>query len=178
MLSVSRLIPPLAALLSLLPLGTYAEDVNEPVEPQYSIKEDEPALGTRIRHEQMTGSNVALNLPYERLPEKDKAALHAQWEHIAPGDEPPFPLKGLIALWDPLRQAQQKLGEEGSLFAVATVGADGRVTDVNVYKSPGQKMTRVVSQLLMLTPFKPAVCGGQPCQMDFPLRMNFSVHIR
>jgi len=178
MLSMSRLLPPLAALFSLLPLGAHAEDASSPDKPQYSIKEDEPALGTRIRHEQFTGSHVALNLPYERLPEEDKAALHAQWERIAPGDEPPFPTKGLIALFDPLRQAQQKLGEEGPLFAVATVGVDGRVTNVNVYKSPGQKMTRVVSQLLMLTPFKPAVCGGQPCQMDFPLRINFSVHTR
>lgn len=179
MLSVSRLLISLAALLPLFPFEAHgAEDTVMPAKPQYSIKEDEPAVGTRIRHEQMTGSNVALNLPYELLPERDKAALHAEWENIPPGDEPPFPTKGLIALMDPLRRAQQKLGEQGPLFAVATVGADGQVTNVNVYKTPGEQMTRMVSQLFMLTPFKPAMCSGQPCQMDFPLRVNFSVHHR
>lgn len=145
---------------------------------QYSIKEDEARVGTRIRRDQLQGANVALNLPYAQLPEQDKESLRGWWENIAPGDEPPFPVRGLRDLFDPLRKAHNALQDAGSLFAVATIGSDGKVADVKVYEAPSKKMGDFAARVLLLTDFKPAVCSGAPCQMEFPLRMKFTVSSR
>ena len=67
------------------------------------------------------------------------------------------------------------LGDTGKLFAVATVSAKGKVTEVRVYEAPSQAMGKFVGQVLMVTAFKPARCSGKPCQMDFPLEMRFSI---
>jgi hypothetical protein len=40
------------------------------------------------------------------------------------------------------------------------------------------KMTKAMASVLMLEKYKPAVCGGSPCQMQFPFRMNFHVELQ
>jgi hypothetical protein len=49
--------------------------------------------GSNIRRDQVTGFKIAMNLPFEKLPAADRAQLNSLYEHIAEGDEPPFPLK-------------------------------------------------------------------------------------
>jgi len=36
-------------------------------------------------------------------------------------------------------------------------------------------MTKFESSVLLLTKFKPAVCAGKPCKMQFPFRFKFRV---
>lgn len=143
--------------------------------PEYGIKEDQPRTGSRIRQNAVGPTRIAVNLPYERLSPEDKAQLHDYYEHIADGDEPPFPRHGLRAVLDPIRQAQAKLLAEGNLFLIVTVGPDGKAKEVKAIGSPSPEMTRFAAQVLVLTPYKPALCSGQPCAMDFPLRMTFRV---
>jgi hypothetical protein len=40
------------------------------------------------------------------------------------------------------------------------------------------EMTKVVATILTLTPFKPALCKGVPCTMDYPFRIHFGVRGR
>jgi hypothetical protein len=58
---------------------------------------------------------------------------------------------------------------------MAKVGADGKVTNVSVFTSPDDKMTQIVASMLVLQKFKPAMCQGQPCAMDFSLNMNLGL---
>jgi hypothetical protein len=166
---------PTFSTLLLLPMLAGPVVAQDTPKPQYTLREEEPLVGTRLRRDQVHGSKVAVNLPYDQLPPADKEALHAWWESIPPGDEPPFPAQGLAAVYDPLRKAHEVLSQPGKLFVVATVGADGTVIDARVYEAPSQKMARFAAQLLLLTKFKPAICSGQPCRMDFPLQMTFRV---
>lgn len=53
------------------------------------------------------------------------------------------------------------------------VGADGKVTEVKAIGSPGAEMVQYAGAVLILTKFKPAVCSGRPCRMEFPLRQYF-----
>ena len=141
---------------------------------EYQIRQADPDIGTNIkRNKTARGPQIALNLPYEKLPEADRQVLHSWWTHIAPGDEPPFPLEGLRALYEPLGNAHDRLAHPGDLYVVATVGADGTVTEAKVFKAPNDQMALFAGRLLYVTKFKPAVCSGKPCQMDFPLQMRF-----
>jgi hypothetical protein len=149
-----------------------AQDV---AKPQYSLKEENPQIGSLIRRDQVSGSLIALNLPYAKLPPQDKLVLHSWWESIPPNDEPPFPAGGMSVLLDPLRKVHAAILKPGDLFVVATVGKDGKVLEARVIEEPSREMGAFAARLMLLTSFKPAVCSGQPCSMQFPLRMKFTV---
>jgi hypothetical protein len=163
------------ALATLLPLS--APPIAAPQEspsPQYKTTEVSTETGSHIATIRETSvSSVATNVPYASLPAADMRTVDSWWEDIKPGDEPPFPQKGLGALYEPLTKAQQALRVTGELFAVATIAPNGEVTEVKVYKTPSRQIAKLASQVLLLTPFKPAVCDGRACQMDFPLSMHF-----
>lgn len=144
--------------------------------PQYTVKEDEPRTGSRIRVNAVRASRVPVNLSYHQLSPEDRARVHAEYEQMADGDEPPFPEKGLRSVYDPIGQAQARLAVEGELFLLATIGPDGKAREIKlVGTSPSADMTGVVARTLMRTTFKPALCGGQACTMDFPVRIVFRV---
>jgi hypothetical protein len=143
--------------------------------PQYSIKEDQPRTGSHIRKDSVKGFSIPINLSYEQLSAEHKRRVHALYENIADGDEPPFPLAGLVAIYDPLRRAQGRLGDTGELSVVATIDRTGKVQAVKVLKTTSPAMTNFAAQLLMLTQFKPAKCAGEPCVMDFPVSLSMRI---
>lgn len=98
------------------------------------------------------------------------------YERLDQGDEPPFPVGGLAALYDPLTKAQHLLLVEGDFSANLQVDAQGDGVAIGIFKSPGPQTTRVVSAVALLTKFKPALCKGVPCSMGFPIRVHFTVH--
>jgi hypothetical protein len=49
------------------------------------------------------------------------------------------------------------------------------VSGVKAWGSPSPEMTKFAASVLLLTRFKPAICGGQKCRMDFPLKYLFIV---
>lgn len=149
------------------------EDAPEAV---YRIK-DETHLGSNIPRTIVTSSIVPINLRYAQLSDQHKAALRSQYEAMAPDDEPPFPADGLKPLYDALWRVHHKLLVRGELSLIATVMPDGSVSQVQALRSPDPELTRGAAALLMATPFKPAVCHGQPCRMDFPLKMRFTVKL-
>jgi hypothetical protein len=144
-------------------------------DPRYGIKEDQPRIGSHLRSYAVKPFTIPINLTYEQLSPSDRIKVHNNYEAIAPGDEPPFPAGGLVAILDPLRKAQQKLLVTEELSLVAVIDSTGKAIEVSAYGSQDSAMAKTAAHLLLLTPFKPAVCSGQPCQMQFPLRMNFRV---
>jgi hypothetical protein len=143
--------------------------------PQYTLKEDAPRTGSNIRRD-LTGSiDIAVNRPYNELSGDDKARFRSNYEQMPEGDEPPFPKAGLQAILKPVSMGQQRLRVRGDLSLVGVVDPSGKVLEVKAYGSPSPEMTQFAGQVLMLTEFKPAVCSGQPCTMEFPLRMRFTI---
>lgn len=140
--------------------------------PEHTIREEYAPAGSNIRRDLTGPIEIPVNLPYEQLSRADRQKFHAHYESIAEGDEPPFPTQGLAALLKPIVQGQQKLRVAGDLTLIAAVSASGEVQEVRVHGSPSAEMTKFATQILFLTPFKPAVCGGKPCAMDFPLRLR------
>lgn len=153
-------------------LATMAAAQGTP-QPQYGIREDEPRLGSMIRRYLVRSPTIPINLSYEQLSPADRALFNRNYEAMPEGDEPPFPLGGLRVLLEPLVQAQGILMVSGSLTLLARVDREGKVQEVTALGSPDPRMTRFAASLLVLTRFKPAVCGGQPCAGEFPLRKVF-----
>jgi len=56
-----------------------------------------------------------LDRRYEQLTLDDRSAVNAQYEAIAPGDEPPYPGMGLRAIHEALSEAQRSFRSQGSM---------------------------------------------------------------
>lgn len=56
----------------------------------------------------------------------------------------------------------------GPFLIHVKVGKDGNATEVVVPASPDEKITQAIAAVLMNEKYKPGVCKGKPCAMDFP----------
>jgi len=92
---------------------------------------------------------------------------------MGPGDEPPFPVDGMKPIFNAVKKAQYKLKARGELNLAVTVGPDGKATKVEDFGSTNKpEMTEFAGSVLLMTKFKPAVCNGKPCAMQFPFRLR------
>ena len=110
---------------------------------------------------------------YAALTTEQKAVLFSDYEHLSPGDEPPFPMYGIHHVVKPLLSFAEMYNPVGPLVASVEVDSKGQPAAVTVYQSPDPELTRLVSGALNLERYKPASCQGQPCRMQFVLRLNF-----
>lgn len=143
--------------------------------PEYGIKFDRPRTGSMIRRDAVSGSSIPINRPYEGLTEAERERVRGWYESMPVTEEPPFPREGLKPILDALLKAQQRLLVTGDLFLIASVDPTGTVTSVKAIGSPSPEMVKFAASVLLLTKFKPAVCDGSPCAMEFPLRQSFRV---
>lgn len=141
-----------------------------------TVVKDRPATGTRIRQDLAGPTPVPINLPYDRLSPSDKAKVRERYIDLPAEDEPPYPVGGLKDVLVPITKGQQLLLASGELFVVATVGENGLVTELQVLASPSPKMTKGVANVLFNVRFKPGLCGGIPCKMEFPLHLAFTTN--
>ena len=126
------------------------------------------STGTIIKKDIKWNSKIPLDKTYDQLTPEQKAELHGMYEGLPEGDEPPFPENGIKPIFSAIRKAQRVLQARGELNMAVTVGPDGTATKVEdrggVYNV---QMTELAQQVLLLTRYKPAVCKGQPCTMQF-----------
>jgi hypothetical protein len=159
--------------LTLFEPSSLAQAADDNAPAQHRIKEDGARTGTLFVRSGITSSDVALNRTYSELSPEDKATVHGWYEYIAPGDEPPYPVKGLAPIYKAIDRARNIAPAHGEMFLAVTVGADGKAKDVQVLNSPGHDMTQFVASVMLMTSFKPAVCSNKACEMQFPLVVTF-----
>jgi hypothetical protein len=142
-------------------------------EPIYALDEPQPLTGSILIQKQITRSTIPLNRTYEQLSPQEKSYVHYWYEYIDEGDEPPYPAKGLLPIYKAIGHARNLAPAQGELFMAVTVDPKGRAKEVQVLKSPGKEISEFVASVLLMTKYKPAVCEGKPCQMAFPLQVEF-----
>ena len=138
---------------------------------QFIMMHADPALGTHIR-----ARSFVLDVPpaknYADLTEQQKSRVRAKYPPMTDKDEPPYPVGGVRELYTVLSDVQHYFKTAGELDMVATVKVDGSVKVVSVFKTPDWKMMEYAAQVLAVQKFKPALCDGAPCEMDYPVRMT------
>lgn len=142
---------------------------------RYTIKQNQPDTGTWIPKNIVDSSVLPLNKTYAELTPAQQAALRSQYVGMAETDEPPFPATGLGPIFSALAQGQQKRLASGPLIIFVNVDARGQAQSAEVVQTPDRDMARFAAAVLMNQSFKPAVCGGAPCAMQFPLRVDLRV---
>jgi hypothetical protein len=139
---------------------------------QFEIRVEE--TGTRLGRAAIR-STLPLNRRYAELEDAEKAMVRADYEGMPAGDEPPFPAHGLLPIFNDINEAMNKYRFFGTLTAVADVDGDGKVRHVDVFGNVDRTVASFVTRVLFAAPFKPGVCAGKPCNMQYMLRMNFTL---
>jgi hypothetical protein len=159
-----------AILLWLVSSSTPAADS----ENQYSIKRSDPEVGSNIRKDAVRWT-FPLNKTWEQLTTDERARVRGSYISLAESDEPPFPLEGYAPLLKDVGRIQQKALVTGRAMLIARIDANGEPQTISVFETPDQDISKALAHAIMRTKFKPAICAGAPCAMDYPFLFDFSV---
>jgi hypothetical protein len=140
---------------------------------QFTLRDGEARSGPHIRRDAAAGG-VAPNRRYAELSVEDKRALRAAYDSMAADDEPPFPANGMSRLQKTIREAQGRLPEQGPLRMVVRVDSRGDASAVEILHSPGDKTRKLAATVLMAEKYKPGLCHGVPCAMEFAYSAEFT----
>jgi hypothetical protein len=174
-----RALRAVAAALFALACGTAAATC-VPDDKLRPILEDSPATGTSIRRAIATTRSVPFDKRYEELTPAQRACLRDAYEAMPDADEPPFPAGGMQVIVGQVASAHSRAWKAGAalplgmLEVAVKIDSKGRATAVDVYQALDDRpFMALIATVLMTTPYKPAVCGGRPCSMSFPLSIRF-----
>jgi hypothetical protein len=126
-----------------------------------------------ILPQEIIRSSAPIEGRYSELTPAQKAAVASDYESLAAGDEPPYPMYGVRHLISPVVRYVDAGEPVGSLVATVVIDSQGKPGKITVYKSPDQVLTRFVASQLATEEYKPALCHGQPCEMTYVLRLEF-----
>jgi len=149
----------------------------EDAEPIHTLRENPKFLG--ITFQTVLGnakSNVPFDKPYGALSTDEKAMVRSDYTDLAADDEPPYPLEGLKALFDPIGQGLGYVLKGESVYeGRLEVDEQGIPLSMTTLKSPNNSTTRFIARIAMLTKFKPGLCNGSPCRKTFIFRTHLKV---
>jgi len=137
----------------------------------YGVKESQPRVGTTVPKEIVKAGAIPLNKSYSELTAEQKEALNAEYDHMAPGDEPPFPVKGLFPIYKAIARAHETLdlANRGEISFNVLIDSQGNPKSVEIVHTPNDEIAQVAVTTIMSQKYKPAVCAGKPCSMQLPL---------
>lgn len=136
----------------------------------YNLRGDAPS-GTKL---QPVYAKAALPFDkrYFELTDEQRAQFRARFDSISASQVPPFPRNGLQDLYKPLIDANEK-GESGVLQLNVVVNAQGQVEATTVVNAPSKQLAEASVVALRGMEFDPGYCAGEPCEMTFPVQINY-----
>jgi len=139
---------------------------------KYTIKQSEPSVGTTIKRPIINAGTVPLDKRYADLSPQEKAILRSDFAQMKESDEPPFPAKGLMPILKELRKVHELLGLQykGALAINVQIDSQGNPSNVSIIDSPAAEISEVTSVALLGQTYKPAICNGAPCAMEYHFR--------
>ena len=137
------------------------------------ITQARATTGSRIRRE-LPKLTIPATDPYHKLTPDQRRAFRALFTDLAEGDEPPYPIDGLLPVANSLAFAlADGAVDEGELFLTVRVDEKGEPQSTSIYATPSQRISREAASALMKVKYKPATCAGKPCTSEFPFTAKF-----
>jgi hypothetical protein len=141
-------------------------------ENSFRQREDEAETGTLLKKTVVT-SALPNNVGWDGLTPEQKDQVRSGYPALEPGDDPPYPLDGSVEFNKVALAAAGKYDARGVLRLHVVVGADGKAKEVRRIGSFDDDVVRYVAGAAMAQRYKPAVCHGQPCEMVYPIAIEF-----
>lgn len=142
-------------------------------EERFSIRDARP-VGSMLTMERVIGT-IPPNAPWEKLTEQHKNVVGAHYLGLAPGDDPPYPLKGTRAMHVAIADVYRKFTDfEAELTLYVLIGKDGVPKNATMIGAPHLDLGRYVGMVAMTQRFKPGICDGNPCELIYPVKFRFT----
>jgi hypothetical protein len=143
----------------------------------YMLKEDAAHTGTWLRRTIAREIPVPPDRGFKELTPEQQEAVASWYPALAPGDEPPYPVKGPAEFYKAMAHVVGKTAREGVITVYVLVGADGKVRSVRAVGLDDAEVRKLIATAAGLIPYKPAVCAGQPCEMVYPYRLQLELEL-
>jgi hypothetical protein len=115
---------------------------------------------------------------FHELTEEQRQAWTSYYRSIQPlepGDEPPYPLRGLLPIKQSAHAAARRWGPSGTLKLLVDVDENGKAVGVGLVEPfSNEPVLHHVAGTILATPFKPALCKGAPCARKFPYTVVYA----
>lgn len=148
----------------------------QPVErPSYGVRQEQPSVGSHLRRDAASGFNVPPGLSYQQLSPEQQQLVKEPYKILLEDDEPPYPLNGPEAIARAFSAMHDKARVRGQFRLLTQIDSEGKPTSVAVLEAPEPELGRIAASILMLSKFKPARCGGQPCAMRYEYDTKFVI---
>ena len=158
-------------IIKLLMAAMAAAPLLASAQEKYAFKEEQ--IGSHISRA-VAFSYFPLDKKWSEMTSAQQKVLRDSYESMPAADEPPYPLLGVGPMVQAVARAHRNLHGVGQVTLVADVDAEGNATAVSATKSElGPELVQYAGMTVMLTKFKPALCQGQPCKMQFPMVFTF-----
>jgi hypothetical protein len=142
-------------------------------ENTFQQRQAEPNTGTLLAKTEVR-SALPSNVGWDGLTPEQKDIVRGRYPALEPGDDPPYPVNGLVEFNRLILAAAGKFNARGLLRLNVLVGADGKAKEVRRVGSFDDDVVRFVAGAAMALRYKPAVCHGQPCEMLYPVAMEIT----
>ena len=143
----------------------------------YAILSEDNMMDS-LRKAKLVTSAVPLHLGYDGLSPAQKQIVRASYPALDEGDEPPYPLNGIQDLYSKLQKLAGHFQLVGDIDIYVLVGADAKVQWAATSGIDDPEAKRLVALAAAQIPYRPARCGGKPCQMMTQFRSIFGTRDR
>ncbi|MFA9216177.1 MAG: hypothetical protein ACEQSK_03635 [Sphingomonadaceae bacterium] len=144
-------------------------------EPQLELTAAYTTRTTADRERLAHGLSVPPQAAYEALTFAQQLLVKQPYQILQDADRPPYPLRGQRALLTILSTAQRYAMQDAVASFDILIDADGKPTGVRIVATPNPEFGRYFAAAALQVRFSPAVCGGAPCAMAYPVRARLSV---
>jgi len=110
---------------------------------------------------------------YAELTPAQRSIVRRSYRLMHPDDEPPYPEQGSQPMSEVMYKWQALAPVDGRLVFHVLIDASGNPKSVTFIASPSPKLKDLVMLVVARMKFKPALCGGVPCEMKFPFCYAF-----
>lgn len=146
-------------------------------QPSYGIRQEQPDTGTHIRHDAAYGFSVPPNLGYEQLTPEQQQLVKQPYKILLEGDEPPYPVNGPAAITKAFSELAYKTQARGEVRLNVLIDTDGKPVSATILQAPDTELGKFAANVLMLSKFKSARCGGKPCAMRYIYNTRFIIKL-
>jgi hypothetical protein len=135
-----------------------------------------PKVGSKFKHVEAEFP-IPFDKKYSQLTEKQQEIYQRIYTWLSGIDigadqTPPYPVKGLEAVYRPIIKKNLLVAKNKVLFFVADIDKEGIAKSVAIYSSPNREFNDFVNTLMFATEFEPGTCDGEPCAMKFPFEID------
>lgn len=141
--------------------------------PEYGVKLESAATGSSVRRYNLALSPVPINRSFGELSAEEQQTVRLWFDSLKTSEEPPYPVEGLRPIYAAISKAQQLILTWGKIKARAWIDVAGNVDRIEFFELPDPRLREVVTATLFPMKFKPALCAGRPCEMEFPIVVTF-----